>query len=123
MKIILKKKTAQKQKARLKNKAKIRKKVSGTMERPRLAVYRSAAHTYAQLIDDTSGKILLSVSTLKQKEGSCKSKEAAKSLGMELAKAATGKKIDRVVFDRSGYVYHGRVKALADGAREGGLNF
>lgn len=110
-------------KARLKNKARIRKKVAGTSERPRLAVFRSCKHIYAQLIDDGNGATLVAVSTRTPKAGGSKNVNGAKSVGAELAKAALAKNIKNVVFDRSGYVYHGRVKAVADGAREAGLNF
>lgn len=115
-------KTSTKRVKRLKNKAKIRKKVTGTGERPRLTVFRSARHLYAQLIDDATGKTLLSVSTLK---GDAKGKktEMAKQIGAQLAKEALSKNIKNVVFDRGGFLYHGRIKAIADGAREAGLNF
>ncbi|HJK94312.1 MAG TPA: 50S ribosomal protein L18 [Polyangiaceae bacterium LLY-WYZ-15_(1-7)] len=109
---------------RARRKRRIRKKVFGTPERPRLSVYRSAKHIYAQVIDDTSGRTLVSSSSrLKDfgAEGDKKSK--AKAVGEALAKAALEKGIDKVVFDRNGYIYHGRVKALADGAREAGLSF
>ena len=122
IKIKLKNKTSFKANKRLKNKARIRKKVDGTTERPRLCVYRSGRHMYAQIIDDTNGKTLVSYSTL---EADIKTKniEAAKQIGAEVAKRALGKNIKSVVFDRSGYVFHGRVKAVADGAREAGLSF
>ncbi|RME17176.1 MAG: 50S ribosomal protein L18 [Bdellovibrio sp.] len=110
----------------MKNKVRIRKKLSGTSERPRLAVFRSSRHIYAQLIDDTQGKTLVSASTLEIKSGDKKgfsSREAAKTIGEKLAKRALEKNIKNVVFDRSGYVYHGRIRALADGAREAGLQF
>ncbi len=106
----------------------IRKKISGTSERPRLAVYRSLNHIYAQLIDDVHKKTLLTISSmskdLKNELQNLKGKiEPAKVVGKELAKRAVEAKIKQVVFDRKGYLYHGRVKALADGAREGGLQF
>ncbi len=122
IRIKLQKKTAHKATKRLKNKARIRKKVDGDTERPRLAVYRSGRHIYAQLIDDSSGKTLVSYSSLEGKIGS-KNISSAKQVGQELGKRALGKNIKNVVFDRSGYVFHGRVKAVADGAREAGLNF
>ncbi len=100
---------------------KIRSKISGTAKKPRLSVFRSNSAIYAQLVDDTQGKVIVSASSLKAKKG--KSTEAAKQVGTELAKAAKGKKITTCVFDRGGYLYHGRVKALAEGAREGGLQF
>ncbi len=117
-----KNKTAHKVTKRMKNKARIRKKVDGDQERPRLCVYRSGRHVYAQIIDDAAGKTLVAFSTL---EGNLKSKniENAKQVGAELAKRAMGKNIKSVVFDRSGYVFHGRIKAVADGAREAGLSF
>lgn len=118
----LKNKTAHKVTKRLKNKARIRKKVDGHGERPRLSVFRSGRHIYAQIIDDAIGKTLVAYSTL---EGNLKTKniDSAKQVGAELAKRAMGKNIKNVVFDRSGYVFHGRIKAVADGAREAGLSF
>lgn len=106
---------------RQRRKIRIRAKISGTAARPRLSVYRSLTSIYAQLIDDTTGKVLAASSSLKEKKGA--SMENAKKVGMELAKKAKAAKIESCVFDRSGYLYHGRVKALADGAREGGLQF
>jgi large subunit ribosomal protein L18 len=111
-----------------KKQARIRKKIQGTPERPRLAVFRSAKHAYAQLIDDTTGKTLLSVSTLSRdlREEIKQAKtpiERYKLIGLATAKKALMIDIKEIVFDRSGYLYHGRVKALADGAREGGLKF
>ncbi|MCB0385349.1 MAG: 50S ribosomal protein L18 [Bdellovibrionales bacterium] len=128
MRIKFKKKTASKVVKRLKNKARIRKKVTGTAERPRLAVFRSTRNLYAQIIDDVSGKVLVSASTLKvavptQTKEAKTNKEAAKAVGSELAKLALAKDIKNVVFDRSGYLYHGRIKALAEAAREAGLTF
>lgn len=122
IRIKIKNKTSQKVTKRLKNRARIRKKVDGSTERPRLTVYRSGRHVYAQIIDDNTGTTLAAYSTL---EGNLDKKniETAKQVGVELAKRAIGKNIKDVVFDRSGYVFHGRVKAVADGAREGGLNF
>ncbi|NJL25875.1 MAG: 50S ribosomal protein L18 [Calothrix sp. SM1_5_4] len=118
----LKNRSSAKVTKRLKNKARIRKKVDGSAERPRLAVYRSGRHVYAQIIDDSTGKTLVSFSTL---QGDIKAKniDSAKKVGAELAKLALSKNIKNVVFDRSGYVFHGRVKAVADGAREAGLSF
>lgn len=111
-----------------KKKANIRKKVVGTPERPRLTIYRSAKHVYAQIIDDTSGKTLVSASTvskdLREELKAVKSEmEVCKLVGKYTAKRALEKKIQNVVYDRNGYLYHGRVKAVADGAREGGLKF
>ena len=106
-------------KARLKRHARVRAKISGTAERPRLNVFRSAKH-----IDDVNGVTLASASTMdKGFEGFGGNCDAAKTVGESLAKKAAEKGITEVVFDRSGYVYHGRVKALAEGARENGLNF
>lgn len=100
----------------------IRAKVAGTAERPRLAVFRSLNNHYAQLIDDSTGKTIVGCSDLKTKDKGTKV-ERAKKVGMELAKLAKEKKIEMCVFDRNGYKYHGRIKAIADGAREGGLKF
>jgi large subunit ribosomal protein L18 len=105
----------------------VRKTVHGTPERPRLNVYRSLNHVYAQIIDDTVGKTLVSASTLdkdiKEKLTATGNKEAAKVIGKIVAERALEKGIETVVFDRGGYIYHGRVKELAEGAREGGLKF
>jgi len=98
----------------------IRKKISGTAQRPRLAVFRSNKQIYAQLIDDESGVTLGAVSSLELKTSGV---AQAKEVGQLVAKVAQEKSISQVVFDRGGYLFHGRVKALADGAREGGLNF
>lgn len=106
----------------------IRKKISGTLQRPRLSVYRSLNHFYAQLIDDDAGKTILSLSTIapgikekvKKASGGVKGSEA---LGMAIAEACKAKGIKKVVFDRAGYQYHGRVKAMAEAARKGGLEF
>ena len=105
--------------------ARVRKKVSGTTEIPRLCVYRSLKNIYAQIIDDTTGKTLVSASTLdaELKANYGGNKEAAKAVGMLIAKKALDANIKEVVFDRGGYVYHGRVAELAAGAREGGLDF
>src|SRR6202021_2637407 len=99
----------------------IREKLSGTGERPRLNVYRSLNHIYAQLVDDQSGQTLVSASSIKLKSGG--NVAAAKETGKAGAEKRVAKGINRVVFDRGGYLYHGRVKALADAAREGGLEF
>ncbi|MEZ4699644.1 MAG: 50S ribosomal protein L18 [Rhodothermales bacterium] len=101
----------------------IRKKVSGTSERPRLSVYRSNRHIYAQLIDDVAGHTLAAVSTFAAGEAMGKPVEASNQIGKMLAEKAKAAGIEAVVFDRNGYRYHGRVKALAEGAREGGLQF
>lgn len=100
----------------------IRTRVNGTSSRPRLAIFRSNTHTYAQLVDDEAKKVLLSSSDVKTKKSGTKT-ESAKKVGEEVAKLAKEKGISTCVFDRSGYKYHGRVKALAEGAREGGLKF
>jgi large subunit ribosomal protein L18 len=112
---------------RERRKLRIRKKVGGTPERPRLSVFRSARHIYAQVVDDVSGKTLAFASTLsKDLRGMLENDtklEAAKKVGALIAKICKSKKIDRVVFDRNGYLYHGRVSALAQAAREAGLEF
>jgi large subunit ribosomal protein L18 len=116
-----------KEDARLKRKQRIRKRLAGTSERPRLSVYRSLNHIYAQAIDDVSGKTILSASSLdpeiKGKSTKTGNKDAAKLVGDLVAKKCKDKGIDKVVFDRSGYLYHGRIKALAEAARAGGLKF
>lgn len=106
---------------RVKRHYKIRKQLAGTPQRPRLAVFRSAKHIYAQIIDDSSGKTLVSQSDAKVK-GMIKS-DRAYEVGKKLATEALKKKIKEVVFDRGGFLYHGRVLKLAEGAREGGLKF
>jgi large subunit ribosomal protein L18 len=103
--------------------ARIRQKLAGTGERPRLNVYRSLNHIYAQVIDDQRGETLVSASTLSLKLKSGGNLAAAKEIGKAVAKKAVEKGIKKVVFDRGGYLYHGRVKALADAAREAGLEF
>ena len=111
-------------KARIKRHLRVRNKISGTPERPRLNVFRSAKHIYAQLIDDVNGVTLAAASSLdKEFEGNGGNKEAAKKVGQMIAKKAADKGIENVVFDRSGYLYHGRVLELAEGARECGLKF
>jgi large subunit ribosomal protein L18 len=108
--------------ARIRRKKHIRKVVHGTAARPRLSVFRSSKHIYAQLIDDESGRTLASASTLKS-DGFGGNKDAAKQVGEEIAKRALAANLESVVFDRNGYLYHGRVAALVDGAREAGLKF
>lgn len=112
---------------RQRRKFRIRNKISGASERPRLSVFRSARHIYAQVIDDSLGSTLAVASTLSRDlKGSlsdANKTDAAKKVGVLIAKICLEKKIDRVVFDRNGYLYHGRVKALADAAREAGLEF
>ena len=111
-------------KQRLKRHVRVRSKVSGTAERPRLAVYRSNANIVAQIIDDVAGVTLVSASTLEKSfEGIGSNKAAARQIGNIIAKRALEKNITTVVFDRGGYIYHGRVSELAEGAREGGLSF
>lgn len=110
--------------ARIKRHKRVRAKIFGTPERPRLCVFRSAKHMYAQIIDDVNGKTLVSASTMEKdftEYGG--NADAAKKIGALVAERALKAKIDTVVFDRGGFVYHGRVKALAEGAREGGLKF
>ena len=102
----------------------VRTKISGTAERPRLCVYRSNSNIYAQVIDDVAGATLVSASTLdKEIKTKYANKEAAKEVGALIAKRCKDKKIEEVVFDRGGYIYHGVVKELAEAAREGGLTF
>ncbi len=111
---------------RLRRQRHVRKRLHGSTERPRLAVFRSLAHIYCQIIDDTSGRTLVHVTdtqpAMRELDGATKT-ERAKRVGQELAARAKEKGITSVVFDRGGFLYHGRVKALADGAREGGLEF
>lgn len=111
--------------SRLARHARVRKKVSGTSECPRLCVFRSHKNIYAQIIDDTTGKTLVSASSLdaELKANYGGNKDAAKAVGTLVAKKAADKGISEVIFDRGGYIYHGRVASLADGAREGGLKF
>ena len=109
---------------RLKRHIRVRGKISGTPECPRLNVFRSNANIYAQIIDDVNGVTLVSANTLEKGfEGATGNAEAAKKVGLTIAERAKEKGITEVVFDRGGYVYHGRVAALAEGAREGGLKF
>ncbi|PCK72435.1 50S ribosomal protein L18-like protein [Paenibacillus larvae subsp. larvae B-3650] len=116
-----------KNKARLKRHLRVRKKIQGTSERPRLNVYRSSKHMYAQIIDDVKGVTLVSASTLdKDLKGEVENGgnvEAARKVGELIAKRAKENGLTNVVFDRGGYLYHGRVQALADAAREAGLEF
>ncbi len=119
--------TNPRQLARVKRKARIRKKMLGTPERPRLSVFRSARHIYAQIIDDRAGTTLVTASSV---EGAFKDKSkfdskvaAANFIGKMVAERALEKGIKKVVFDRNGFLYHGRIKAVSDGAREAGLDF
>ncbi len=109
---------------RLKRHKRVRAKISGTPDCPRLNVFRSERHIYAQLIDDVNGVTLAAASSVeKDFEGSGSNKEGARKVGKLIAERARAKGIEDVVFDRGGYIYHGRVQELAEGAREGGLNF
>ncbi len=112
---------------RERRKLRIRRRVSGSVERPRLTVFRSAKHIYAQVIDDVSGSTLAHASTLsadvRGETAECNKSDAAKKVGAAIAKALLAKGVDKVVFDRNGYLYHGRIQALADAAREAGLKF
>lgn len=129
----IRKQTASKQIARLKRHRRVRGRLCGTPERPRLVVFRSCKHIYAQVIDDLANRVLVQSSSLKNKEkksgkGKVQSKKldhigVATQIGMDIAKKGILKKITSVVFDCAGYKYHGRVKALAEGARKGGLVF
>lgn len=115
------------QKARLKRKKRIRKNITGTSEKPRLSVYRSAKHIYAQIIDDSKGQTLVSASSLekavKDNPDINKKVDAANTVGKLIGERAAGKGVKQVVFDRNGFLYHGRVKAVSEGAREAGLTF
>jgi len=115
------------QQARLKRKKRIRKKIHGTTDRPRLTVFRSARHIYAQIIDDSQGRTLMTASTVDSQTKDVPKFEskvqAAKFVGKLIGERALGKGIKQVVFDRNGFLYHGRVKSLSEGAREAGLVF
>ncbi len=111
-----------KQDNRIKRHRRIRKKINGTIDCPRFCVFRSNKHIHLQLIDDEKGKVLLSVSD-KDIKSAGKKVDVATAAGQLIAEKALGKKIERVSFDRGGYKYHGRIKAIADGARKGGLKF
>ena len=118
--------TMSKNDARQRRKIRIRKKISGTGERPRLVVYRSNLHLYAQVVDDHAGLTLVAASTLALSRSQDKvhcNKAGAELVGKEIARLAKEKSISKVVFDRNGYLFHGRIKAVAEGAREGGLEF
>lgn len=115
-----------KEEARKRRKMRIRKNITGTSGRPRLVVFRSNAHMYAQLVDDVAGVTLVQASSLslaRAGQEAKMNKATATAVGKEIARLAQERQISSVVFDRNGYIYHGRVKALADGAREGGLQF
>jgi large subunit ribosomal protein L18 len=119
--------TALRLKARLKRKKRIRKNIFGNQDRPRLSVFRSSKHIYAQIVDDTSGSTLVSASTLdtefRENKVEGKKVEIATAVGTLVGKRALDKGIKKVVLDRNGFLYHGRIKALSDGARKAGLNF
>lgn len=112
-----------KQEKRVRRHKKIRIKLQGTAERPRLCVFRSNQHIYAQLINDDTAKVLLHVSDMDLKSNKGKKQDIAKEVGKLVAKKAVEMKLQKIIFDRAGIPYHGRVKALAEGAREGGLKF
>jgi large subunit ribosomal protein L18 len=122
MKVVIKKSYSERLANRLSKKTRIRKKVRGTTERPRLCIYRSLNHMYAQVIDDTNSKTLFEASSLEVKEKASLAKKAL-VVGKLIAEKAKKHSITNVVFDRNGFIYHGRVKSLADAARENGLNF
>lgn len=122
MKLRVSKHTSAKVANRLKKKIRIRKTVKGTSERPRLCVFRSSSHIYAHVINDDQQKTILTISSLKLAD-KLTGKDMAKAVGKAVAEASIKKGIKAVVFDRNGFIYHGRVQSLAEGAREGGLNF
>lgn len=122
------KRVQRKQVRQRRTRQRIRKRVAGTPERPRLTVHKSLRYIYAQVIDDQAGRTLAQASSLEGEvrgglEGSAATKAAAKAVGAKIAERAKAQGVEQVVFDRGGYVYHGKVKELADGAREGGLRF
>ena len=116
-------KTMSRNDLRQKRHARVRNKISGTPECPRLNVFRSSSHIHAQIIDDVNGVTLVAASSVDMKIENGGNVEAATQVGKEIAKRAKAKKVENVVFDRGGYIYHGRVKALAEAAREAGLKF
>jgi len=125
--MVIKKIKNEKASARARRKVAIRKKLEGTAERPRLSVFRSAKHIYAQAIDDTTNSVLASASDREEEIAKAlagkKKKDKAKAIGTAVAKKLLAKNVQHVVFDRNGFIYHGRVSAVADGAREAGLKF
>ncbi len=127
MKLKIRKRTDKSVVGRKKRHIRVRKTIKGTAERPRLVVFRSLKHIYAQIVDDVVGKTLVSSGSVKgEKTGELKGKsgkDVAKAIGSAVAKQALSKNIKNIVFDRNGYAYHGRVQALAEAAREAGLNF
>ncbi len=123
MKLKLRNKTSAKRASRIKKKLRVRAKISGTTERPRLCIYKSLKYITAQVVDDTTAKTLFSLSSKTLSTKSKANAEAAKELGKEFASLAKKNKVEEVVFDRNGFLYHGRIKAFADAAREAGLKF
>lgn len=123
MRLTINKKNSHKLKSRKVKKVRSRKKINGTDERPRLCVFRSLKNIYVQLVNDADGTTIASASSLVDVKDKKAGKDLAFEVGKLIAQKAKAKNIDKVVFDRGGYIYHGRVKSVADGAREGGLNF
>lgn len=123
MRLQIGKHLSHKETSRLKKKLRIRRKLAGSSERPRLCIFRSARHIYAQIIDDANGKTIASASTIEVDGLKNANKNTATAIGQEIAKRALAKNIKSVVFDRNGFLYHGRVEALAKGARDAGLEF
>lgn len=123
MRLCINKKNSDKLKSRKVKKARSRKKIKGTDERPRLCVFRSTKNIYVQLVNDVTGTTIASASSLADLKDKKSGKDSAFEIGKIIAQKAKDNKIDKVVFDRGGYIYHGRIKSVADGAREGGLNF
>lgn len=123
MRLCINKKNSDKLKSRKVKKVRSRKKIKGTDERPRLCVFRSTKNIYVQLVNDDTGVTIASASSLADLKDKKSGRDTAFEIGKIIAQKAKDKKIDKVVFDRGGYIYHGRVKSVADGAREGGLNF
>ena len=123
IRLYVKKNQSDRYKKRMKSKAVIRKKVFGTAERPRLVVFRSHRHIYAQLVDDSTHKVLGAISSLKLTEKKKTGRDKALDVGQLMADLAKKKGIKKVVFDRNGYIYHGRVQSVAEGARKAGLVF
>ena len=115
--------TAQRQLARSRRQARVRKRVRGTSELPRLTVFRSNKHMYAQVISDETGSTLVAASTLEMTDGGTGNRAAARKVGARIAELCKERNIERVVFDRNGFLFHGRVKEVAEGAREAGLKF
>ena len=115
--------SVKKQQRKIRRQKRVRAKISGTDKKPRLCVFRSNKHIYAQLIDDAKKQTILSTNDVKIKKGKMTKADLAKEIGKAIAKMALDKKIEKVIFDRGPYKYHGRVKAVAEGAREGGLKF